>query len=122
MKTRSVDQLLADLVQTGVSYGEALEHDTDPQARGVNKIVLKSDKIMKELKAQGAQERALELLEFAHAGVRLLVASHALSFAPERAVPVLQKMSDGPRGPLCAAAYSALYFWRRRQKNAGAVA
>lgn len=109
MSIHNVDQLLADLVQTGVTYGEALEHDKD--ARRANKQIVKANKIMAELEELGAQERVLELLNFAHIGVRLLAASLALRLDPERATAVLQSIRKGAPGPLRAAAYAHLAMW-----------
>lgn len=109
MSAHTIDQLLAELVQVGVAYGEAIENDKD--ACRANKQVVEANKIMAELEAQNAQERVLSLLEFAHVGVRLLVAGLALRLDPERATAVLQNIRKGQPRPIRAMAYSQLAMW-----------
>lgn len=116
-KPISDDQLLVDVTNAAITYGEGLEAGDDRKA---NKAYAVANKAFEELVARGAEQRVLDLLEFAHPAVRLVAAAFAMRFAPERGEPVLEKIANGPKGGIRAMASTSLYFWRRRPKEAAA--
>lgn len=105
---KTADQLLADLTNAAISYGEALQSGTTNKVNKANAAAVEAFEALRE---QGEDRRVMDLLEFAHPAVRLVAARLSLRFDPERSKTVLRKISDGPKGPLAAMAYTYLTMW-----------
>jgi len=68
--------------------------------------------IARVLTASGQVGELRKLLEDKHPAVRFAAANSFLGREPDRALPVLEDLSDGPKGALRLAAYTALLIWR----------
>jgi len=105
---QTTEQLIVDITNASISYGDSLEAGDSKKANTANSIALKA---FDRLLAKGEQNRIFQLLEFAHPSVRLMAASIGMRIAPQRAEPVLRDLANGPNSAVCAMANSFLKFW-----------
>ena len=92
----------------------AIRHRLANTSREANKAAAEIAGIYRELRQRGstALERLLPLLQDQDASVRGWAAAHALQFAPQQAIAVLEELAAGPFGPLRASASMTLREWR----------
>ncbi len=121
MSERTVDQLKAEFVQAAITYGEDLGSGRKSTKIG-DRAFAAAEKAFNKLKAQGEQDRILDLLEFAHPAVRLLAAGFAVRFGVdvERGLAVTESIAKGT-GPIAAMADSSLHLYRWKQQQSGAT-
>jgi len=99
-------------------YAEAAMLHAEAMESGNFKLTNKQydavDAIWDELRRRGTagQQIILELMLHDSVGVRCWSACHALGFAPERAVPVLEQIAAIPTGMMSLDAETALKRWR----------
>jgi len=84
----------------------------DAKPKVANKIMREIFSLAEAFTEDGRLGELLALLEDPHAAVRYAAANSLLDVLPERAVPVLEAISDGPKGILNWAAYTSLLMWR----------
>lgn len=106
-----VGALVAEYVHHASTYGRALSEGNSKQA---NKSHAEVTELHRMLRARGeaAQRELLGLLEHPDLAVRSWAATHALEFAPECGVPVLEKIAEQGPVPLCLSAEFTLERWR----------
>ncbi|HEX6728729.1 MAG TPA: hypothetical protein VF074_01905 [Pyrinomonadaceae bacterium] len=111
LKDSSIESLLSDYAQAAALHGETTWNG-DYDTANFNYEVLAA--IYRELRARGrgAQLCLLPLLKNSNPDVRGWAASHALEFAPEHGVPVLEDLSHSGGLPGFSAEMT-LKEWRK---------
>lgn len=106
MTSPSTDSMVAEYRDAAVRHGSA------KTARAANAAAEKIAALYREFRQQGEQAALLPLLTDPRSSVRSWAAAHALEFAPEQAVPVLEALASGPPGAQRANASMTLREWR----------
>lgn len=89
----------------------AIEHRRASDPKTANRAADLVANVYRELKRRGDQALLLPLVHSPHAEVRSWAAAHALEFAPEQGVSVLEDLSREPRS-LGFSAKMTLKVWR----------
>lgn len=91
---RDIPALLVEYVNAAQVHGEATRSGDYHSANIAYETIAG---VYRELRSRGleAQNRLLNLLNHEDFAVRSWAASHALEFAPQRGLPVLEALSDG---------------------------
>lgn len=109
-QTNEPDQLVSKYAAAAARHGRAThEGNSDLANRSYDELA----NIYRLLREQGERERLLALLADADPAVRGWAASHALEFAPQRAVAVLTELASGPPSPERLDAQTTLKEWRK---------
>jgi hypothetical protein len=95
VETSSMSELIASYEKTALEYGQAIDSGDH---RTANKQNDRIRLLRKEMGRRGDDGLAAisHLMENPAAWVRLLAAGYVLRFAPQKAEPVLQQLSEGP--------------------------
>lgn len=109
---QSTNQLLEEYTRAAILQRTA---SRDGDYRKANATYRVLDAIVHELRAREATEQArfLELLNEDRIEVRGWSAVHALIFAPEKAIPVLEQIASGPESLEEFSARMVLDQWRK---------
>lgn len=88
-------ELVAQFAQAAVLGHEAMQYGNTDEYNGLRAHMTA---IEDELKSRGLADRRalLPLLDHVHPGVRHEAAAACMGFAPEYAIPVYEKLSEGP--------------------------
>lgn len=105
-----VSRLVAKYASAAALHGKAT-HDGDFEL--ANRSYDEIANIYRSLRERGEREHLLQLLADADPSVRSWAASHALEFAPERAVTALTAIASGPPSPERLSAQMTLREWRK---------
>jgi hypothetical protein len=89
----------------------AIEHRRASNSIAANKAADVVAAVYRELRRRGEQALLLPLVRSPRPEVRSWAAAHALEFAPEQGVPVLEDLSNEPRS-LGFSAKMTLKVWR----------
>lgn len=108
--TNESDRLVADYVAAAVQHRRATREGNSNLANRSYDVLADIYRVLRE---RGECERLLPLLTDADPAVRGWAASHALEFAPGRAVPVLTELAAGPPSPERLDAVMTLKEWKR---------
>ena len=108
--TEEKDHLVSDYVAAAAQHRRATREGNSALANRSDDVVAG---IYRALREQGERERLLPLLADADPAVRGWAASHALEFAPERAVPVLAELAAGPPSSERLDAQMTLKEWKK---------
>lgn len=109
MNKMDVSELIERFIEAARGYQEGMEHGTVKQA---NRNTAIGTRVAKELERRGAEQALLGLFDHPIPIVRSKAATHALDFAPEDAVPILEDMAENVYGVPGAHATSSLWFWK----------
>lgn len=89
------DELIAQFAETAMSGHEAMQYGNPDE---YNRLRDNMTAIEDELKFRGfaARQALLPLLDHVHPGVRHEAAAACMGFAPNEAIPVYEKLAEGP--------------------------
>jgi hypothetical protein len=92
---QTIQHLIEKFKQSAIDYYSACDDDNFAKQKTVGE---RRSEIIRKLDAFGTQGRLalMPLLDDTDQGVRVLAAAFLLKVSPERAIPVLREISEGP--------------------------
>ncbi|MBK9974766.1 MAG: DUF2019 domain-containing protein [Planctomycetes bacterium] len=114
LSTLSIDDLLRAYVAAATGHESALDTANPKEADRHNR---RAGTIFNELVRREMQHQLLVLLEHNCPMVRLFAAADALKFAPDVAVPVLERLEKDNTGIASLDAKIHLQMWRQKGRR-----
>jgi hypothetical protein len=111
LATATTESLLQEYVREAARHGEATE---GADKRSANAAADAVAAIYRELRRRGpeAQSTLLVLLDHPDPGVRSWAGAHALEFAPDEGLPVLEQLARENKGLIGFGAETTIEVWR----------
>ena len=110
VKADEATRLVTNYASAAGMHGKATrEGNSDLANRSYEELA----SVYRLLRDEGERERLLPLLSDADPAVRSWAASHALEFAPEQGVAVLNALASGPPSPERLSAQMTLKEWKK---------
>lgn len=109
VKQLATSELIERYAQAAQAYEDGIMRGSSKDANRQHRI---AEKIFKELRARAEESELLPLLSNERPAVRLWAAVHALYFAPEVGVRVLEDLAKNAKGMAGADAILGLQLYR----------
>ena len=121
MKKRELEHaedalLVEEYRRAAIAQAEAMSHVKPRVANRHADVMYEIARILR-LRGLSAQERLLPLLLDENDDVRMWAGAQALEFAPEKAVPVLERLEQSTTGSRRTTAHYTLKEWRRKKSH-----